>query len=126
MEPMNSARILVAEDDPDIRSALADLFRWEGFTVAVARDGADAITVGRAFRPDLVLLDLAMPVLDGFGFLERWRADPARSAVPVIVLTARPGAEVPGCRVVAKPFDLDALLAAVRSAIAAPALAGAG
>jgi DNA-binding response OmpR family regulator len=127
MDHPGSARILVVEDDPDIRGSLADLFQWEGFAVAVARDGEDGLRVGRAFRPDLVLLDLAMPVLDGFGFLERWRADAATAAVPVIVLTARPGAVVPGCRVVAKPFDLDALLALARSALApsAPPVAAA-
>ncbi len=118
-EPMNSARVLIVEDDRDIREGLADLFREEGYSVAVAKNGAEGLAVARANGADLVLLDLAMPVLDGAAFLARQRADRSIADIPVIVLTARQGVEIPGCEILPKPFELEDLLAAASRCIGA-------
>ena len=105
--------VLVVEDDPDIRAGIAEALRLERYAVSLARDGVEGLAAARAHAPDLVLLDLAMPVLDGHGFLAARRGDPALSRIPVVVLTARGHVDVPGCEVLAKPFDLDELLSVV-------------
>jgi diguanylate cyclase (GGDEF)-like protein len=81
-------RVLVADDDPDAREALAELLQpeWE---VLTATDGEEALDLAREERPDLVLMDLSMPRLDGLQALERMRADPATAEVPVIFVSAR-------------------------------------
>lgn len=104
-------RILVAEDDDDIRGGLAELLAEAGYAVSVAANGADGLREARAARPDLILLDLSMPVLDGLAFLTARREDPALSGVPVVVVTARQGVSLPECcATILKPFDVDALL----------------
>lgn len=110
---IQSPHVLVVEDDPDIRDGIAEALSLEHYSVSVARDGAEGLAAARAGMPHLVLLDLSMPVLDGAGFLAERGADPTLSRIPVVVLTARGGAQVPGCEVIEKPFDLDDLLAVV-------------
>ena len=105
--------VLIVEDDPDIRNGIAEALALEQYEVSVARHGAEGLAAARSGAPDLVLLDLAMPVLDGAGFLAERRGDPALSRIPVVVLTAGRNVDVPGCEVLAKPFELDALLAVV-------------
>ena len=82
------ARLLVADDEPDARELLGEALRQE-YDVLTASDGQEAVDVARAQRPDLVLLDLNMPRLDGFEVLEQLRADPSTTDVPVILVTAR-------------------------------------
>ena len=119
---MTCARVLIVEDDRDIREGLADLFREEGYSVAVATNGAEGLALARADGADLVLLDLAMPVLDGAGFLARQQADMAIADIPVIVLTARQGVELSGaCEILPKPFELEDLLAAASRCLGADA-----
>ena len=81
------ARLLVVDDDPDICRLLVDALSGEGHTVIVARDGAEALSLARLWRPDVILLDLMMPAMNGWQFAERYRADPDLSA-PVIAITA--------------------------------------
>jgi CheY-like chemotaxis protein len=119
----HSPSVLVVEDDRDIRDALSEALAFEGYRVAAARDGADGLARARALHPDLIVLDLMMPVMTGFEFLEARRADRALSATPVIVVTARHPAEVDGCEILHKPFDLEALLSTARRVLA-PAAAG--
>ncbi len=119
---MTCARVLIVEDDEDIREGLADLFREEGYSVAVATNGAEGLAAARASGADLVLLDLAMPVMDGAGFLARQQADMSIADIPVIVLTARQGVELAGCcEILPKPFELEDLLAAASRCIGADA-----
>lgn len=114
----DGTRVLIVEDDGDIRRGLAELFLEEGYAVETASDGAEGLRVAGTFRPELVLLDLAMPVMDGLRFLERWRAAPATADVPVIVLTARHAVELPPSEIlVSKPFDVGPLLALVQRTI---------
>ena len=105
--------ILVIDDDQAIRSTVADLLEAEGYTVATAVNGADGLQVLDRVRPALVLLDMRMPVLDGWGFARAVHERGIR--VPIVVLTAAHDAyrwarEINAADVVAKPFDLIDLL----------------
>ena len=113
---MPSPDILVVDDDADIRESLALALELEGYAVATARHGGEAwqrLDAGEL--PGLVLLDLAMPVLDGAKLLSRIRDDARLRALPVVILTAFSSltagvtAHAQGC--LHKPVDLDAVLA---------------
>ena len=82
------ARILVVDDEPQVRLLVARVLRQAGHAVVEADDGDTGLRAVRAEVPDLVLLDLHMPGMDGQTFLERLRADPRTVDVPVVVLTA--------------------------------------
>jgi two-component system response regulator MprA len=128
LEPsQQSWHVLVIEDDPDIRAALAEALASEGYAVEVARDGVDGLAQARSVRPDLIVLDLTMPVMDGLEFLEAKRAVEDLAGVPVIVETARsPAPVLQDCAVVlCKPFELDALFEAARRCLAGPRVGGA-
>jgi CheY-like chemotaxis protein len=110
--------ILVVEDDPDIRDALYDALTDWSYLVRTADHGAQALEIlGRGLRPDLVLLDLTMPVMDGVELRRRMLADPELAFIPTIVVTARIDAPVDLLRahaVLRKPLDPEVLEAAVR------------
>src|SRR5918996_2395132 len=115
-----SARVLVVEDDEAIADVLRRSLRAEGHEVKSAGDGAEALTAAEQFTPDLVVLDLGLPRLDGIEVLRRLRADD--SDVPVLILTARTETEdrVEGLDTGAddylpKPFERDELLARIRA-----------
>jgi OmpR family response regulator RpaB len=78
-------KILIADDEANIRRILETRLSMQGHEVAAAKDGAEALELFRGFEPDLVVLDVMMPELDGFAVLERIRA---QSEVPIILLTA--------------------------------------
>ena len=82
-----TARVLVAEDDRLLRTAAVATLRRGGFEVLAAVDGEEAVSLARAEQPDLILLDLVMPRVDGFAALRRIKDDPATREIPVIVLT---------------------------------------
>lgn len=96
-------RVLVADDDADAREALAEVLQPE-CEVLTARDGEEAVQIARDEHPDLVLMDLFMPRLDGLQALERMRGDPATAEVPVIFVSARGEASVK-----ARALDLGAV-----------------
>ncbi len=115
------ARILIVEDDPSIREVTALGLRAAGFEVVAAADGVDGLDRWRAARPDLVLLDVMLPRLDG---LEVCRAIRRESTVPIIMLTARGdtldvvvGLESGADDYVRKPFEMPELVARVRAAL---------
>ncbi|HVV48168.1 MAG TPA: ATP-binding protein [Polyangia bacterium] len=114
------ARILIAEDNADMRDYLARILRPH-WTIELAADGDAALVRARRARPDLILSDVMMPNLDGFGLLRELRADPQLGAIPVVLLSARAGEEahVNGLQAGAddylvKPFSARELLARVR------------
>jgi two-component system, OmpR family, response regulator MprA len=114
-----SARVLVVEDDAAIADVLRRSLRAEGHEVRSAGDGAEALTAAEQFVPDLVVLDLGLPRLDGIEVLKRIRAD---SDIPVLILTARTetGDRVEGLDSGAddylpKPFERAELLARIRA-----------
>ncbi|WP_405577259.1 SpoIIE family protein phosphatase [Streptomyces sp. NBC_01190] len=119
--PPGGGTVLVAEDNADLRTYLVGLLE-PGYTVTVAADGHEALRAARRIRPDLVLTDVMMPGLDGFGLLRALRAEPATARTPVVFLSARAGEEaaVEGLAAgaddyLAKPFSSTDLLARVRS-----------
>lgn len=119
--PPSARRVLVVDDDEDLRAALADILEAEGYEVSVAADGQEALEVLReegAPLPGLVLLDMMMPVMDGWEFCAHQRRDPRLAHVPVLVLSAsadveRAAAELGTQGYLRKPMDIDALLGAV-------------
>ena len=115
------ARILVVEDDPSIREITEIGLRGAGFSVITAADGRDGLTRFRAEAPDLVLLDVMLPGLDGLEVAREIRRD---STVPIVMLTARGdtldvviGLEAGADDYVRKPFELSELVARVRAAL---------
>ena len=116
------ARVLVVDDEPNIVELLSASLRFVGFDVATAADGVQALDVARSFRPDLLVLDVMMPGMDGFGLLRRLRDDGVRS--PVLFLTARDSVEdkitgltLGGDDYVTKPFSLEEVVARIRSVL---------
>src|SRR5881397_519708 len=85
------ARLLVVDDEPNIRELLSASLRYAGFEVATAADGQQALALAASFRPDLLVLDVMMPGLDGFGVVRRLRGDGER--VRLLFLTARDGSD---------------------------------
>ena len=115
------ATVLVADDNADVRSYVTRLLTGQGWRVEAVGDGDAALALARRVLPDLVLTDVMMPGLDGFGLVRALRADPATRSVPIIVLSARAGqdAAVEGLDVGAddylvKPFSARELVARVR------------
>jgi two-component system, cell cycle response regulator DivK len=114
-------RILVVEDQPDNRTILRDLLTAAGYVVLEAVDGEAGIAKALAERPDLILMDIQMPVVDGYAATRRIKASPDMAATPIIAVTsyALAGDEAKtraaGCDgYIAKPFSPRALLAEVR------------
>ncbi|MEX1022620.1 MAG: response regulator [Dehalococcoidia bacterium] len=112
-----TADVLVVDDDPGIRMVLADMLELEGYTVRTASDGIEALERCEAQTPDLMILDLMMPRLDGMGVIGALTERGLRERFPVLVLTARHG----GCAQLRgtvedcaeKPFDIDEVLARI-------------
>ena len=114
---MNSPLVLVVDDDPDILDAICDILEAEGYRVARARHGQEALAQVDGERPDVILLDLMMPVMDGVAFAQALRLRPAASSVPIVVISAdgnpQRAASVGAIGYLAKPFDIEALLSQV-------------
>jgi CheY-like chemotaxis protein len=107
-------RILVVDDDASIRDFIEMALTDEGYQVALATNGLEALDQLAADPPSLILLDMAMPVMDGWAFAEAYRARPGPHA-PIVVVTAaheaaERAAQVRADDYIAKPFDLDRLL----------------
>ena len=116
-----SKRILVVEDQEDNRQILRDLLSSVGYELIEAEDGEQGLAAASAHRPDLILMDIQMPVLDGYETTRRIKADPTLRNIPVIAVTsyALSGDEAriraAGCTAyIAKPFSPRDLLAKVR------------
>ncbi|HLU45663.1 MAG TPA: response regulator transcription factor [Natronosporangium sp.] len=116
------ARLLVVEDDPNILELLSASLRFAGFEVTTARTGSEGVTTALRSNPDLVVLDVMLPDLDGFEVIKLMRAEGAR--VPVVFLTARDttedkirGLTLGGDDYVTKPFSLEELTARIRAVL---------
>jgi DNA-binding response OmpR family regulator len=116
-----ASRILIIDDEPNIVLSLEFLMKREGFEVAVAGDGEGALRAMAERRPDLVILDIMMPRLNGFEVCQRIRADPSLRDVRVLMLTAKgretemkKGLELGADAYVTKPFSTKELVAEIR------------
>ncbi|MGC3999153.1 MAG: response regulator [Anaeromyxobacter sp.] len=109
--------VLVVDDDPDILEAICDILDGEGYRVARARNGIEALDRVSEEEPAVILLDLMMPVMDGLAFSQALRERPLRQHVPIVVISAdgnpQRAAAVGAAGYLAKPFDIDDLLAQV-------------
>ena len=114
------ARVLLVDDDPAILRLLEVNFRMEGFDVDAVGHGEEALASAAATPPDVVILDLMMPGMDGRQVFDRLRAEPSTASVPVVFLTARGRDDamlVDGAIVVQKPFDTVDLVQTVRTLV---------
>src|SRR5262249_44019193 len=114
-------RILMVEDTEDNRQILRDLFAVTDYELIEAADGAAGIEMAKTHKPDLILMDIQLPVLDGYETTRRLKADPALRDIPVIAVTSyalsgdETKARAAGCDAyVTKPFSPRLLLAKVR------------
>jgi CheY-like chemotaxis protein len=117
------AHVLVVDDDATIRALVAEALDLEGHSAEGAATGEEALGKVRGRKPDLVLLDLAMPDMDGAEFVQACRADPEYADVPIVLMTAacdveRRSDELKAQGALAKPFTLDQLDRAVADALA--------
>ena len=124
------ARLLVVDDEPNILELLATSLRFAGFEVATATNGREALAEARRSRPDLVVLDVMMPDMDGFAVVRRMRGE--GSTAPVVFLTALDATEdkvtgltVGGDDYVTKPFSLEEIVARIRAVLRRTSAAGA-
>lgn len=116
---MSEARLLVVEDEPNILELLSGSLRFAGFDVETATNGGEAVQAAQRHRPDLIVLDVMLPDIDGFDVVRRLRSGGTRT--PVVFLTARDAVEdrvkgltLGGDDYVTKPFSIEELVARVR------------
>jgi two-component system chemotaxis response regulator CheY len=121
---MAAERILIVDDDESIRQIVRICLMDEGYEVSEAPNGQAALAALSEFTPSLILLDLRMPVMDGWEFARRYEAMPGPRA-PIVAFVAALNAEqdcadLDAAGILAKPFDLDDLLKAVRNLLKLP------
>jgi CheY-like chemotaxis protein len=115
--------VLVVDDDPSIRKMIVAALRRDGYAFMEAPNGREALDMMRAEHPDVVVLDLMMPILSGWDVLREREVDPSLKKIPVIIISANRDPEVATavskgiCAFLPKPFDIGALSALVRSCI---------
>lgn len=112
--------VLVVEDEPYLCDLIADVLEAEGHTTRKASNGLEALERVREQRPQIILLDLMMPVMDGWEFMATLRSHPQWDGIPVVIITAvydvaRTKRETGARAVITKPFDIDQLAEAVRT-----------
>jgi len=121
---MEKIKILVVDDEPNILLSLEFILDEEGFSVSTAADGAEALEKVKAFGPDLVLLDVAMPVMDGYEAARRIKELPNPPKILMLTAKAQPlekkkGLESGADGYVTKPFHSAALLSTIRGLLSA-------
>ena len=117
-------KILVVEDEPDFLELLRIHFKDEGFAIATAKNGVDAVRKARSLQPDLILLDVMLPELDGFAVCEILRNDTATASIPVIMvtglcgqLTKCAGIESGATEFVTKPTSPETIVSKVKATL---------
>ena len=116
-------RVLVVEDEPLVRALVTMAFEAEGYDVDTAADGAEALAKACQQPPQAIVLDLMMPVMNGWDFLDAWQCQPMSQAVPVVVMSAggrqEEQAPVDVQAYLTKPFNIDRLVATVTGLVTA-------
>ena len=121
--------ILIVDDDPAIRDVVSDILEMSDYCVKTACNGAEALDRIRDDRPSAVLLDLMMPVMDGWEFLREYRDESSLTPVPVVIMSAaqdasRAADELGAQAFLAKPFEIETILAIVDRVAAHASLSG--
>lgn len=111
--------VLIVEDEPEQLGALCRVLAEEGYSCITARNGVEGLTMLEAMRPDVIVLDLMMPEMNGWDFLDALRKRPGGSSIPVVVVSAFYDArrDLGPVRYLPKPYRLEAILAAVAGAV---------
>jgi two-component system alkaline phosphatase synthesis response regulator PhoP len=114
-------KILLVDDNKDLLELLRLNFKGAGFAIATATNGLEALRKARSQLPDLILLDLLLPELDGFGVCERLRKDPSTSAIPILIMSGLTGQfakyaglESGGTDFITKPSSPSAIIARIK------------
>lgn len=115
-------KILIIEDEPLVRENLQEILELEGFQIFTAKDGKEGLEAVQVYVPDLILCDLMMPFLDGYGVLEALKKEPKTRNIPFILLTAksdmvslRSGMQLGADDYITKPYSIDSLLNSIRN-----------
>jgi two-component system chemotaxis response regulator CheY len=116
--------VLVVEDDESIRNVITDVLEDHNIRVVVAANGSEALRLLDRVKPNAMVLDLLMPVMHGWEFMESYADKTNGKPIPIVVVSVNPAlprsyTRFGVCNVVAKPFDIDQLLAAVEEALGA-------
>ena len=112
-------RILIVDDEAPVADLIEAVLVGEGYTVAIARDGAQALMLARDWRPDLILMDVMLPGVDGGTVTRRLKSAPDTADIPIVAMSAGRTIRTHTTEIeeadgaLAKPFDIDALLAQV-------------
>ncbi|MFC1568461.1 response regulator transcription factor [Candidatus Margulisiibacteriota bacterium] len=121
----SALKILVVDDEPDVSSLLTLLLKSKGYDVIVARDGQEALEKARREKPDLILLDIMLPRMDGYKVARMLKFDENFSHIPIVMLTAKiqdkdkkVGMEMGADDYVTKPFDTVNLLSKIQEILA--------
>ena len=119
VDGQSSQRILIVDDEASVADLIEAVLVSEGYTVAIARDGIQGILLARDWKPDLVLMDVMLPGIDGTTAIRRLKSDPETSELPIVAMSAgrtirRQSNELSDAdAALAKPFDIEALLAQI-------------
>ena len=116
-------RVLVVDDDPNIRKMMVAALKRDGYNFSEAANGREALDSMRAVRPDVVVLDLMMPIMSGWDVLQEREHDASLREIPVIIVSANRAPEIATavdkgiCAFLPKPFDIGVLSALVKSCV---------
>ena len=119
---MSQAKILIVDDEPDLVETIRFALELEGYNVLVAVNGEEGLNTARQEKPDLILLDLMLPKLDGYKVCRLLKFDERYKHIPILMLTAKTqdkdrilGKETGANEYLTKPFDMDELMAKIKS-----------
>ncbi len=119
---MSQAKILIVDDEPDLVETIRFALELEGYKVLVAVNGEEGLNTARQEKPDLILLDLMLPKLDGYKVCRLLKFDERYKSIPILMLTAKTqdkdrilGKETGANEYLTKPFDMDELMAKIKS-----------
>jgi DNA-binding response OmpR family regulator len=119
---MSQAKILIVDDEPDLVETIRFSLELEGYNVLVASNGEEGLNLARQEKPDLILLDLMLPKLDGYKVCRLLKFDERYKHIPILMLTAKTqekdkilGKETGANEYITKPFDMDELMAKIKS-----------
>jgi DNA-binding response OmpR family regulator len=119
---MSQAKILIVDDEPDLVETIRFSLELEGHNVLVATNGEEGLNLARQEKPDLILLDLMLPKLDGYKVCRLLKFDERYKHIPILMLTAKTqekdkilGKETGANEYITKPFDMDELMAKIKS-----------